>query len=312
PDDVRWTAPAGDIIDGASIPRGLWTIVGAPFDGLYRKASVIHDVGCVRRTRSMDDTHRAFYYACRLGGVSEAKALLMYWAVSQFAEPWPDPGSTTVDSTLVTQASLAPSDSAFAVAAEYFESYADSLSGTDPDHRRQLLNCVNCGPPNWSAGSSAMSAAIDTPFRSGSMPRISAWNVFRTDSPSHGAYSTPIGVRWISIGISLISTLARSSSAGLMARCRLHPTRKRLSNYVLLGSRLQEQPPSLSIDYARNRFHTRTAAGRIHLKCPGCSDIRRERIHGDRMADDRPVAIREPLAACSIVVALRRGEQHHA
>ena len=138
PDNDRWTAPAGDIIDGASIPRGLWTIVGAPFDGLYRKASVIHDVGCVRRTRSMDDTHRAFYYACRLGGVSEAKALLMYWAVSQFAEPWPDPGTTTVESTLVMQASLMPSDSAFAAAARYFESYADSLSGTDPDHRRQL------------------------------------------------------------------------------------------------------------------------------------------------------------------------------
>ncbi len=68
PENDRWTAPAGDIIDGASIPRGLWTIVGAPFDGLYRKASVIHDVGCVRRTRSMEDTHRAFYYACRLGG----------------------------------------------------------------------------------------------------------------------------------------------------------------------------------------------------------------------------------------------------
>ena len=138
PENDRWTAPAGDIIDGASIPRGLWTIVGAPFDGKYREASVIHDVGCVRRTRSMEDTHRAFYYACRLGGVSEAKALLMYWAVSQFAEPWPDPGSTTIDSTLVTQASLTPSDSAFAVAAEYFEYHADSLSLTDLDQLRQL------------------------------------------------------------------------------------------------------------------------------------------------------------------------------
>ena len=91
PDDVLWTAPAGDIIDGASIPRGLWSVVGPPFVGDYRKASVIHDVGCVRRMRSMEDTHRAFYYACRLEGVSEAKALLMYWAVSQFAEPWPRP-----------------------------------------------------------------------------------------------------------------------------------------------------------------------------------------------------------------------------
>lgn len=138
PDNDRWTAPAGDIIDGASIPQGLWTLVGAPFDGPYRKASVIHDVGCVRRTRSMEDTHRAFYYACLLEGVSETKALLMYWAVSQFAEPWPEPGSTTVDSALVMQARLAPSDSAFAVAAQYFEYHVDSLSLTDLDQLRQL------------------------------------------------------------------------------------------------------------------------------------------------------------------------------
>lgn len=138
PDSVRWTAPAGDSVDGASIPRGLWTIVGPPLVGSYRKASVIHDVGCVRRTRSMEDTHRAFYYACRLEGVPDAQALLMYWAVSQFAEPWPDPGATTVDPALVQQARLAPSDSAFAAAIQYFEYHADSLADTDLDQLRRL------------------------------------------------------------------------------------------------------------------------------------------------------------------------------
>src|SRR5947207_3005769 len=39
----RWTAPNGWIIDGASIPRFLWTLVGSPFTGSYRRASVIHD-----------------------------------------------------------------------------------------------------------------------------------------------------------------------------------------------------------------------------------------------------------------------------
>ena len=138
PSDVRWTAPTGEIVDGASIPRGLWDIVGPPFVGAYRRASVIHDVGCVRRTRSMEDTHRAFYYACRLDGVPSAKALLMYWAVSNFAEPWAL-NSEGVDSMLAIQAQFAPSDSAFAAAAEYFEYYADSLSIESPDLADSIL-----------------------------------------------------------------------------------------------------------------------------------------------------------------------------
>src|SRR4051812_20668644 len=41
---VVWTAPAGSVIDGASIPRALWSFMGGPFEGKYRNASVLHDV----------------------------------------------------------------------------------------------------------------------------------------------------------------------------------------------------------------------------------------------------------------------------
>jgi hypothetical protein len=33
---VRWDAPKGSVIDGASIPRVLWTVIGGPFEGKYR------------------------------------------------------------------------------------------------------------------------------------------------------------------------------------------------------------------------------------------------------------------------------------
>ena len=39
-----WVAPIGSVVDGASIPRYLWSVMGGPFEGRYRNASVLHDV----------------------------------------------------------------------------------------------------------------------------------------------------------------------------------------------------------------------------------------------------------------------------
>lgn len=39
-----WTAPAGFVTDGASIPDELWSLIGSPFTGKYRVAAVFHDV----------------------------------------------------------------------------------------------------------------------------------------------------------------------------------------------------------------------------------------------------------------------------
>ena len=33
PKGVIWIAPAGSVIDGASIPRALWSLMGGPFEG---------------------------------------------------------------------------------------------------------------------------------------------------------------------------------------------------------------------------------------------------------------------------------------
>src|SRR5690242_3570669 len=43
PDGRRWPVPAGTVVDGASIPQAFWSIIGGPFEGAYRPASVIHD-----------------------------------------------------------------------------------------------------------------------------------------------------------------------------------------------------------------------------------------------------------------------------
>jgi Protein of unknown function (DUF1353) len=49
PDGQKWTAPGGSVVDGASIPRALWTIVGSAYTGDYRRASVLF--GSRRHTR---------------------------------------------------------------------------------------------------------------------------------------------------------------------------------------------------------------------------------------------------------------------
>jgi hypothetical protein len=88
PFNKAWVAPKGSVVDGASIPQGLWTIVGGPLEGKYRYASIVHDVACVEMKESSDDVHRMFYFACRCGGVDEARAKGLYFAVLKFGPQW--------------------------------------------------------------------------------------------------------------------------------------------------------------------------------------------------------------------------------
>jgi len=88
---VRWDARRGSVIDGATIPMWAWSIVGGPYEGKYRNASVVHDVGCDKKTRPWQTTHRMFYMAARAGGTSNVRAKIMYGAVYHFGPRWPDP-----------------------------------------------------------------------------------------------------------------------------------------------------------------------------------------------------------------------------
>jgi hypothetical protein len=88
PQNRTWSAPPGSVIDGASIPAAFWSVIGGPFEGKFRNASVVHDVGCHEMRESWEDVHRMFYEACRCGGVDELKAKAMYYAVYHFGPRW--------------------------------------------------------------------------------------------------------------------------------------------------------------------------------------------------------------------------------
>lgn len=90
PGGKRWTAPTGSVINGASIPSVFWSLIGGPFEGRFRKASVLHDAACDVQAESWEDVHRMFYDACRCSRVGIGKAQTMYWAVYHFGPRWPN------------------------------------------------------------------------------------------------------------------------------------------------------------------------------------------------------------------------------
>lgn len=83
-----WTAPEGWVIDGASIPWVFWSVVGSPFVGDYRSASVVHDYYCDTQTEPWREVHEMFYWAALAAGVGETKAKILYAAVYAGGPRW--------------------------------------------------------------------------------------------------------------------------------------------------------------------------------------------------------------------------------
>jgi hypothetical protein len=83
-----WVAPAGSRVDGASIPRAFWTIMGGPFEGKYRNASVLHDVAYDEQKVSPEAADLMFYNAMRCSGVGAVKAKTMYYSLRRHGRHW--------------------------------------------------------------------------------------------------------------------------------------------------------------------------------------------------------------------------------
>jgi hypothetical protein len=90
PDGQSWPVPAGATVNGASIPKVFWSVIGGPFEGLYRNASVVHDYYCGTRSRPYRQVHKVFYDAMMASGVDHSTAWLMFEAVDRFGPRWVD------------------------------------------------------------------------------------------------------------------------------------------------------------------------------------------------------------------------------
>jgi hypothetical protein len=72
----------GFTTDFASIPRPLWTVVGAPAEGKYRKIAVVHDK--LYRTKGLATKAQAdavLLEGMKFCGVNWAQRYAIYWGV---------------------------------------------------------------------------------------------------------------------------------------------------------------------------------------------------------------------------------------
>ncbi len=99
--DISYTECAGDIhkvekgtvVNGASIPRAAWTILGyTPWSGKSQRPAILHDFQCENALFTSDRVHKLFYETLQSEGVSDYKSRLMYAAVANFGPQWTTPG----------------------------------------------------------------------------------------------------------------------------------------------------------------------------------------------------------------------------
>ena len=84
PDGITWSVPSDFVVDGASIPKALWALVGSPYTGDYRRASIVHDKACNDAVGNRDlrrAADRMFFSACLAGGCSVDEATTLYLGV---------------------------------------------------------------------------------------------------------------------------------------------------------------------------------------------------------------------------------------
>jgi endonuclease G, mitochondrial len=140
---VVWLAQKGSIVGGASIPRAFWTVIGGPWEGRYRFASVIHDVACDEKKRPWDEAAEMFYEAMRCSGVRELKAKTMYYAVYKFGPQWPSPSLRGATRDITSPTRPKPRS---APTAEEVRRIKDFVARTNPTLEQIKADAVKTAP----------------------------------------------------------------------------------------------------------------------------------------------------------------------
>jgi len=83
-DGVIFKADKGQIVNGASIPRVFWRLIGSPFVGNYRKSAVVHDCEYKSKTKTRKQVDKGFLHSMKLEGVGRIKRKVMYRMVRLF------------------------------------------------------------------------------------------------------------------------------------------------------------------------------------------------------------------------------------
>jgi hypothetical protein len=113
--EKAWTAPAGTLTDGASIPCILWSLIGDRSDARYFRAAIVHDYFCEKadesqtkeeRCKYREQVDKMFRQACICCGSGETLAGLLFIGVRIGALlPW-SPGKASVQALGFSQAEI--------------------------------------------------------------------------------------------------------------------------------------------------------------------------------------------------------------
>jgi hypothetical protein len=89
-----WIVPRDAVLDGRSLPLRFRETIGLPFQGQYRKSSVVYDYYCQVKSEPWRPVHRMFYDAAVGEGVEQTDAKIMYMTLYGAGLRWEMAGSS--------------------------------------------------------------------------------------------------------------------------------------------------------------------------------------------------------------------------
>lgn len=90
----EWWGEVGDIANGTSYPRPLWSLSGGPWSTKSRWGAIIHDIECAKRVNPWQEVHNMFGEAILICGVSQDRATIEFNMVWRFGPRWDENGIT--------------------------------------------------------------------------------------------------------------------------------------------------------------------------------------------------------------------------
>jgi hypothetical protein len=88
-----WKVPVGHIVKGRGMPPLFRDLIGQPFNGGFRKASIVYDHATQAMKEPWDEAQRMFLEASLAEGVTQSEAKAMYMLLRAQGSRWEVPGS---------------------------------------------------------------------------------------------------------------------------------------------------------------------------------------------------------------------------
>lgn len=83
-----WRIPSGTVVAGAALPKSVWSVIGGPWSGKYRKASILLEYLAETRITTSERTYELYLEAMLNSGVEKNTALFLYYAARTGGPVW--------------------------------------------------------------------------------------------------------------------------------------------------------------------------------------------------------------------------------